>query len=93
MTATTYKFKITIKQPADISNVSGADIVLYDTAGNILEQWNDQDISRFGEDGLTLTKSGLMVNSGKLVITWLDLDGDELNDQTVDDLSKAFTKE
>lgn len=93
VTATTYKFKITIRQPADISNVSGADIVLYDTAGNILEQWNDQDISKFGDDGLTLTKSGLMVNSGKLVITWLDLDGDELNDQTVDDLSKAFTKE
>ena len=93
VTATTYKFKITIKQPSDVSNVSGADIVLYDTSGNVLEQWSNQSISKFGSDGLTLTKTGLLVNDGKLVITWLDLDGDDLSDQTVDDLSEAFTKE
>lgn len=93
VTATTYKFKLTIKPPADTSNVSGANIVLYDTAGNILEQWNDQSISMFGTDGLVITKTGLLVNQGKVVITWLDLNGSKLNDQIVEDVSGAFTKE
>lgn len=101
VTAASYRFKVTIKPPADISRVSGADIVLYDAAGNVLEQWTNQSISAFGADGLTLTKSGLLVNSGKLVITWYGTEVNEsgaeervkLNDQTVDDLSSAFTRE
>ena len=34
VTAATYQFRMTIKPPADTSNVSGASIVLYDLSGN-----------------------------------------------------------
>lgn len=82
ISTTTYKFKATIKLPTDISNVSGADIVLYDSAGNVLEQWLDQPVSKFGTDGLSLNKGGILTKSGTLTITWLDLDGVELNTET-----------
>jgi serine/threonine-protein kinase len=91
VTATTYKFIMTIKAPADTSNVSGATITLYDTAGNTLEQWANQPISSFGTDGLKLSKSGLLVENGKVVITWLDLNGDKISDQNVDSIT--FIKE
>lgn len=93
VTAATYQFRMTIKPPADTSNVSGASIVLYDTAGNILEQWSNKSIQEFGTEGLTLTKSGLLVNNGKVIITWLDLNGNKLNDQIVNDISGAFASE
>lgn len=95
VTPATYKFKLTIKPPADTTNVSGANIVLYDTAGNVLEQWTNQPISSFGTDGLSLSKTGLMASSGKLVITWLDLNSNKINDQNVDVSADngAFIKE
>lgn len=78
----TYRFSVTIDSPeSDISNISGADIVLYDTSGNIIETWYDQDISKF-KGGLKISKSGILADKGKLVITWLDLNGDELSTQS-----------
>jgi serine/threonine-protein kinase len=91
VSASTYKFVMTIKAPADTSNVSGATITLYDTAGNVLAQWADQPIDSFGSDGLKLSKTGLLVESGKVVITWLDLNGDKISDQNVDTVT--FIKE
>lgn len=90
VTPTTYKFKATVKLPPDISNVSGANIVLYDAAGNVLEQWTNQSVSLFGEDGLTISKSGILTEKGSIAVTWLDLNGEPLNTQTSD---STFTKE
>lgn len=87
---TTYKFKAKVKLPSDTSNVSGADIILYDSAGNVLEQWLDQSVAMFGTDGLELSKSGILSKEGKLSITWLDLDGVELNTETQ---NVTFTEE
>ncbi len=79
---TTYKFKALIKLPSDTSQVSGADIALYDSAGNLLEQWLGQGISKFGSDGLSLQKNGIFSKTGKLEISWLDLNGDVLNTES-----------
>lgn len=77
VTAATYSFKATINLPADTSNVSGATITLYDTAGNSLGQWN-----KAITDDLSIYKNGLLAKEGYLVITWLDLNGNKINDQT-----------
>lgn len=45
VTASTYKCNVTLKLPADTTNVSGASAILYDTAGNILTQWSNQAIT------------------------------------------------
>ena len=82
ITTTTYKFKATIKAPSDTSNVSGADIILYDSNGTPIEQWLAQPIGRFGSDGLSLNKGGILSKTGTLTITWLDLDGVELNTES-----------
>lgn len=88
---TTYKFKATIKlDTVDVSKISGANIVLYDSSGNVLEQWMNQTVAMFGTDGLSLTKTGIVSETGSLAITWLDLDGTELNTQRQD---FTFTKE
>ena len=71
--------KVTL--PADTTNVSGANAVLYDASGNVLAQWSNQSIA---DNSVSFVKGGLLVNSGKLVVTWLDLSGNALNDQTVD---------
>lgn len=84
--ATTYSFKATITLPTDITNVSGANITLYDTAGNSLAQW-----SKAITDDFSISKSGLMASEGYLVITWLDLDGNKINDQKTSTYS--FTPE
>lgn len=77
VTASTYSFRATINLPADTSNVSGATITLYDTAGNSLGQWN-----KAITDDLSIYKNGLLAKEGYLVITWLDLNGNKINDQT-----------
>ena len=77
VTATTYSFKATINLPADTSNVSGATITLYDTSGNVLGQW-DKAIT----DDFSISKTGLLAKEGYLVISWLDLNGNKINDQT-----------
>ena len=76
-TVKTYSMGLTIKRP-DNESVAAANIYLYDAAdaqGNILEQWTNQSISLFGEDGLRISKSGLTVSSGSLKIEWLDANG------------------
>ena len=77
VTATTYSFKATINLPADTSNVSGATITLYDTSGNVLGQWN-----KAITDDFSISKTGLLAKEGYLVISWLDLNGNKIKDQT-----------
>lgn len=84
VTPTTYRLNISLQLPSDTSNISGADIVLYDDEGNVLETWEGRTIEDFGTDGLVLTKSGILAEKGKIVVTWLDLNGEDLKDQTFD---------
>lgn len=80
VTPTTYKINLNIKKPNNES-VAAANIYLYDGAdgtGNILEQWTNQSISLFGEDGLSISKSGMLASSGSLRIDWLGADGQQL---------------
>lgn len=80
----TYKFRANIKLPEDTANLSGANIVLYDSAGNVLEQWNNQPVSAFGTEGLTITKSGIIAERGSISVAWLGVDGHELSKQSQD---------
>lgn len=82
VTTTTYKLNIRIELPADSSNISGADIVLYGKSGGVLASWPGKSVSEFGSDGLTLTKTGLLEDSGSIVITWIDLNGNACGEQT-----------
>ena len=82
VTTTTYKLNIRIELPADSSNISGADIVLYGKSGGVLASWPGKSVSEFGSDGLTLTKTGLLEESGSIVITWIDLNGNACGEQT-----------
>lgn len=89
VTATTYKCNVTLKLPAGTAGVSGASAILYDASGNVLAQWSNEAITTVndaGDQGVKFTKGGLMVSSGKLVVTWLDANGNKINDQTVDNL-------
>ena len=92
--AATYKCNVTLKLPAGTTGVSGASAVLYDTAGNVLHEWSSQALTAIndaGDQGVKFTQGGLMVESGKMVVTWLDANGGKINDQTVENL--AFSKE
>lgn len=94
VTATTYKCNVTLKLPAGTTGVSGASAILYDASGNVLKQWSNQaltSINDAGDQGVKFTQGGLLVSSGKLVVTWLDASGNKINDQTVDSLE--FSKE
>jgi serine/threonine-protein kinase len=53
---TTYKFSATIKLPStnEGTEVTSADIVLYDNSGNTLGSWTGQQKSAFGDSGLTI---------------------------------------
>ena len=57
---------------------------LYDDQGNVLQTWYGKTIADFGTGGLILTKTGILSDSGKIVVTWLDLNGNDLKDQTID---------
>lgn len=92
--AATYKCNVTLKLPAGTTGVSGASAVLYDTAGNVLHEWSSQALTAIndaGDQGVKFTQGGLMVESGKMVVTWLDANGNKISDQTVENL--AFSKE
>ncbi len=94
VTAATYKCNVTLKLPAGTTGVSGASAVLYDASGNVLKQWSNQaltSVNDAGEQGVKFTQGGLLVSSGKLVVTWLDAEGNKINDQNVDNLE--FSKE
>lgn len=87
--AATYKCNVVLKLPAGTEGVSGASAILYDASGNVLAQWSNEAITTVndaGEQGVKFTKGGLLVSSGKLVVTWLDANGAKINDQTVDNL-------
>ena len=84
ITTKTYKLNVSLQLPSDTSNISGADIVLYDNQGNVLQTWYGKTISDFGSSGLLLTKTGILSDNGKIVVTWLDLNGNDLKDQTID---------
>lgn len=89
VTAATYKCNVTLKLPAGTTGVSGASAILYDASGNVLKQWSSQpltSINEAGEQGVKFTQGGLLVSSGKLVVTWLDANGGKINDQTVENL-------
>lgn len=82
---TTYKINLNIKKPNNES-VAAANIYLYDGAdgtGNILEQWMNQSISLFGEEGLSISKSGMLASSGSLKIDWLGADGQQLGSSQI----------
>lgn len=86
VTPTTYKINLNIKKPNNES-VAAANIYLYDGAdgtGNILEQWTNQSISLFGEDGLSISKSGMLASSGSLRIDWLGADGQQLGKSQIE---------
>ena len=79
------KINLNIKKPNNES-VTAANIYLYDGAdgtGNILEQWTNQSISLFGEDGLSISKSGMLASSGSLKIDWLGADGQQLGSSQI----------
>ena len=85
VTPTTYKINLNIKKPNNES-VAAANIYLYDGAdgtGNILEQWTSQSISLFGEEGLSISKSGMLASSGSLKIDWLGADGQQLGSSQI----------
>lgn len=84
ITTKTYKLNVSLQLPSDTSNISGADIVLYDNQGNVLQTWYGKTVSDFGSSGLLLTKTGILSENGKIVVTWLDLNGNDLKDQTID---------
>ena len=84
ITTKTYKLNVSLQLPSDTSNISGADIVLYDDQGKVLQTWYGKTIADFGTGGLILTKTGILSDSGKIVVTWLDLNGNDLKDQTID---------
>lgn len=84
ITTKTYKLNVSLQLPSDTSNISGADIALYDDQGNVLQTWYGKTIADFGTGGLILTKTGILSDSGKIVVTWLDLNGNDLKDQTID---------
>lgn len=92
---TTYRVSFRVqKLSGDISNVSGANILLYDGqdgTGNVLEQWLNQSIDSFGDDGLSLSKGGLLVSSGSVMVQWLDLDGNVIGTPQVQNMT--FNKE
>ena len=83
ITTKTYKLNVSLRLPSDTSNISGADIVLYDDQGNVLQTWYGKTLADFGTGGLLLSKTGILSDSGKIVVTWLDLNGNDLKDQTI----------
>ena len=95
VTTTTYRASFRVqKLSGDISNVSGANIFLYDGqdgTGSVLEQWLNQSIDSFGDDGLSLSKGGLLVSSGSVMVQWLDLDGNVIGTPQVQNMT--FNKE
>ena len=86
ITTPTYYLKATIGKP-NSDAVATANIYLYDAAngeGNLLEQWTGQSISLFGDAGLTISKTGLLVSEGSLKIEWLDAEGNVIGSPQIE---------
>ena len=72
---TYYKFSAKITAPADNDSVVGASIVLKDSNGAVLEQWNSIALESFP---YSIQKTDIAeMSSGKLEITWSLSDGTE----------------
>lgn len=86
--AATYKCNVTVPVRAEViesSGVTAASAILYDASNNVIAQWPSQALSTVndaGDQGVKFSKGGLLVSSGNLVITWLDANGNKINDQT-----------
>lgn len=76
-----YQFSASINLPMNAdgtanTDVAGANIVLKDSAGNVLEAWNNVAASSFP---YSISKTGIEdKTSGTLVITWLDASGNQI---------------
>lgn len=83
VTATTYEFSAKIDvSKVDPEKVSAANVVLYDSTGNQIAQWMNQPLDSLGTDGTVFEKKGISTKTGIFSITWLDMDGEELNTET-----------
>lgn len=67
-----YKFSGNITAPSDSSAVTGANIVLKDSSGIVLDSWNNVSISSFPYH---VEKGDITKDSGTLEITWILNDG------------------
>lgn len=76
-----YKYSATINLPKNEDgtvneNVAGANIVLKDASGNVLEAWNNVSAASFP---YSISVTGIEdTTSGTLVITWLDAEGNQI---------------
>ena len=78
---------MTLRSPesTDIPNAAYANVVLYDTSGNILGEWQNQPVAASVENGVTrvsvtVSQSGLLVDRGKIVATLFDAGGNKISD-------------
>ncbi len=86
---TTYQISLSIKKPENSGNVAAANIYLYDAAngtGTIIDQWTNQSIALFGENGLTISKKGIATPSGSILIEWLDAEGTVIGNPQIQNL-------
>lgn len=84
----TYYIKLTINKPNN-DTVAAANIYLLsgaDGEGNILEQWTNQEIALFAEEGLHIEKEGMLSSKGSLKIEWLDAGGNVIGDPQIQNL-------
>lgn len=83
ITATTYSFQATIDTTRlDPTQVSGANLALYDANGNQVAAWPSQALSTLGTNGTKFKQTGILTETGTLEITWLDMDGNVYGKQT-----------
>lgn len=88
VTAATYRCNVTMQLSSDkidettLAAVSAASAVLYDASGNVIAQWGSQPLSA-NETGksVNFSQGGLLVSSGKLVVTYLDAEGGKISEQ------------
>lgn len=84
ITTTTYSFQATIDTSnVDATKVSGANVALYDANGNQVASWPSQALSTLGTSGTKFKQTGIFTETGTMEITWLDMNGNELNTQKV----------
>lgn len=82
ITTTTYSFQATIDtSKLDPTQVSGANVALYDANGNQVASWPSQAFSTLGTNGTKFKQTGILTETGTLKITWLDMDGNVLSTQ------------
>ncbi len=96
VTAQTYKCNVTLKSPTFVENVAYANVVLYDTSGNVLARIDNQPVNIGQDNGtntlsVSISQTGLLVSSGRIDATLYDAAGQELTKLTADNV--PFQKE